>query len=411
MTTKKDFLTVRNNFLQRLDNYTDEEIKNIADSYDYYADNYKNKFKLKSFLRVYDLLNEIIRTILKNNLIYIYYNGCSQNLKEYVLKVEYDELEPLYNELSDAGKKLNKRLMKSAHGKLIIRDLLSYAPLISINRMLRKLLSDSTDEIFYNFNEMFTLLEKTGMNHKEMIDATLCIVAINIYNGIYDDGLDSMEAEEIKRAHRLIESEYLSKIETKDEYDINAISLAFSILGFPNATSVNCVFEKIDRKRTDSLNEVKVVHKPIKVEEEPKISRSEYYEGMKIISQYYDLETSTVKRILKISEIQYVVTIMQNLYFSSATIEKFITKALKKHKNISALDRYLDLSQKIDYYKGELDIENLDKTLHDLVNEYITSSAQDKDFWLSSINEELENLENILNQNHNYELGIKKSQE
>lgn len=410
MTIKKDFLTTNNNVLRILDIYTNDQIEKIADSYYYYSTSFKDKRIFKSFLRIYNLLNEIARIILKNNMTSFYYSEDSQNLDEYVLRVEYDELEPLYDSLSKSGKKLNKRLIKHIHAKIIKRDFINYSVLISTNKILRMLLSDKIEDIFYDFNSMFVLLEKAGMNNKEMINATLSIVAININNGIYDDKLDSIEVEFIKRAHRLIENGYLSKIDTNDEYDIDAIIKAFSLLGYPNPSAVSNIFEKIDKKRTND-DTPKSTMESLKVEFEPVISKADYYEGIKIISNYYDLDNCTLKRILRMSEIQYVVMIMQSLDFSSGTIESFITKALKKHKKLSALDRYLDLSKKIEYYKSELDIENLDHTLHELVDEYIKSSNKDKDFWLSSINEELEALENILNRNHNYELGIKKSQE
>lgn len=411
MTTNKDFLVSRKELLQTLDSYTDNQIDSIAESFNYYSDNVRNRFKAESIIKVYNLLNEIMKIIIRNNLLSIYYNGYSEHLDEYELKVEYDELEPFYDDLSKRSKKTNKWLTKHAHYRLIKRDLLHFATLISTNGILRDLLTERSDSIFYKFNEMFTLFEEMGMNKQDIISATLCIVANNIYNGIYTDTAEGIEFEDIKKAHHLLEDEYLLKIETKEECNIDSIIKAFSLLGYSKPESLSSVFEKIDKKKLNEDKTPKINTESLKVEVEPMISKNDYYEGMQIISKYYDLENHILKKTLRIAEIQYVVTIMQNLDFSGSTIETFISKALKKHKSISALDRYLDLSNKIEYYKGIKDIESLDRTLHDLVNEYINSSSKDKEFWLTSINEELEALENILNQDHNYELGIKKTEE
>ena len=411
MTTNKDFLVSRKELLQTLDSYTDNQIDSIAESFNYYSENVRNRFKSESIIKVYNLLNEIMKIIIRNNLLSIYYNGYSEHLDEYELKVEYDELEPFYDDLSKRSKKTNKWLTKHAHYRLIKRDLLHFATLISTNGILRDLLTERSDSIFYKFNEMFTLFEEMGMNKQDMISATLCIVANNIYNGIFTDTAEGIEFEDIKKAHHLLEDEYLLKIETKEECNIDSIIKAFSLLGYSKPEALSSVFEKIDKKKKSEDKTPKINTESLRVESEPMISKNDYYQGMQIISKYYDLENHILKKTLRIAEIQYVVTIMQNLDFSGSTIETFISKALKKHKCISALDRYLDLSNKIEYYKGIKDIESLDRTLHDLVNEYINSSSKDKEFWLTSINEELEALEDILNQDHNYELGIKKTQE
>ena len=411
MITKKDFLTTNNSLLQVLDKYTNDQIEKIADSYNYYPASFTDKVKLKSFLKVHRLLNEIIRVIVKNNLTSIYYNNYAQNLDDFVLRVNYDELEPLYDDLSKSGKKINERLMKYVHSRLIKREFIPLASIIRTNRLLRKILTNKTNDIFYDFKEAFELFQKMGMNNREMIDATLCIVSCNIYNGIYVDSQTSMEIEEIKKAHHLIEYDYLSIMETKREFDVNSLVIAFSLLGIPNISAVSTILEKANRKRISEDETTKITIEPVKIELKSTISKAHYHLVMKTISNYYDLENCTVKGILKMSEIQYVVSLMQSLDFSNESIDTFITKSLKKHKSISALDRYLDLSKKIEYYKDERDIEELDKTLHELVNEYINCSGEDKDFWLSSINEELESLESLLNKNHSYELGIRKSQE
>lgn len=397
--------------LQILDNYTNDQIDSITDSYFYYSKSFVKKLKSKTFLKVYNLLNEIIRTIAKNNLISIYYGDYSQSLSEYELRVEYEELEPLYDDLSESGKKLNKWMMRRSHAKVIKRDVNNFASLISTNRLIRKVLTGKSNDIIYDFNELFSFFEKMDMNNKDMINATINIIQMNINNGIYSIELDSMEINDIIRAHRIIQDEYLNKVNTNEEYDIESLMRAFSLLGYPNPYALKSFLEKINKKKSTNEKPIKLNCGSLKVEQTPMIAKSDYYQGMQMISKYYDLDNGILKKTLKISEIQYVVTIMQNLNFSSTTIENFITKALKKHKKLSAIDRYLDLSEKIEYYKSNLDIENLDRTIHELVDEYVNSSSNDKDFWLSSINEELEALENLLNRSHNYELGIKKSQE
>ena len=161
--------------LQTLDNYTNDQIDSITDSYFYYSKSFVEKLKSKTFLKVYNLLNEIIRTIAKNNLISIYYGDYSQSLSEYELRVEYEELEPLYDDLSESGKKLNKWMMRRAHAKVIKRDVNNFASLISTNRLIRKVLTGKSNDIIYDFNELFSFFGKMDMNNKDMINATIYI--------------------------------------------------------------------------------------------------------------------------------------------------------------------------------------------------------------------------------------------
>ncbi len=434
----KDYLTVNSNLEKALDEYTEQQIEGIASSFDYYTEKDLSKIKLKALVDDYRKIIDIIKVIVKSNLLSAYYNYFSDDVSDFAITINFDEIDTLINNLytKKLANKLFRATLKTTHSKMIKYRFKSLTDLIRTNRLLKRFITGNTNEIIYNFDDIFRLLMKLNLNNNELMEATICIVANNIFNGMLEE-YEFQEDEKIKnptdgirKAHYLIQTYYLDRMNDKKDIDREKILEAFILLGYPNIYAISPVLEKMRIKREPEKKEKVYIKKNIESKidkadktdgkEEvqtnkdtslPVIDKMTYHEGVEIINRYYNLDTGAFSKVLKMSEIQYVVSVMQSLNFSSRTIETFISKALKRHKNIGALDRYLDLSQKIDYYKEERDIEQLDKTLHDLVDEYIKSSSEDKEFWLTSINEELEALESLLNRTHNYELGIKKSQE
>lgn len=394
-------LNIKEKFLNLLEQYTFSYIDDILKSYEFIK-NEKDEYRF--------ITNQITRILLKHNLEAIY-TSSEPKKYEFTLNVgdKADDEFAKYNE--KAGNPLEERLwrldFKLVLKQYIVEDFLQFYSEISFNKRIYDLLNHINCEYVKSFVTLFELLQNMKLSGQDFFDITLYIMTINIDNGI----LNASYQDYINEAHRLIKDGYYDCIKNNTKIQIDSIIKAFELLNYPNIEKAKFILNKRINKKEKIVQKPAIIE-PAVVQKKGIIAKSTYYEGCKIIGQYYNIDEDLVIRELSVNEIVYVTEIMQSLNFEEETIYKFLRSAYKMHKTLNPVDRYLDLSSKIEYFKEVADISSLDKTLRQFLHEYtIATDPSDKEFWLNSLDEELRKLEGIINNDYSYELNRNKSQD
>lgn len=357
------------------------------------------------------VLNLIAINIIRHNLMEAYsspeeinkifnINDSGYNDELYIEYCEAIEASP--SRYDKVTKFLRSRLKSGLVKSTIKRITRKIHSSLSSKKRLHDYVSEISKEPYINFEELFDIFNYLSLNNSDQLGITLYIMILNIKNNILNTKLNN----EIIEAHELIKR--VSHDPTDDDVtiDIYRIVEALKLIKFPNIE----IAEKILSKKTIEKKEKVKPTTPVVMFQ--KTINPDYAEGYKAIENYYSITNNTLKKILKMDEIIYVVNIMQSLNFSEDTINKFLKTAYKKHKELRCIDRYLDISNKIDYLKEIEDVSSLRASLKDLFREYLTAKTdEDKEFWFNAIDEELLKLEDITMDNYSYELSKNKSQE
>lgn len=396
-------------------NFTKEKFLSLLNSYTiYYIDNLLSNYK---YIRLEDekanITNEISRIIIKHNLEEIY--SCLEP-KKYKFTVDVgnkaDKEFTQYNHhalnnVTTTTEELYRFAFKHPLKRFLVRDFWSFYYKIKFNKDINNLLNGTISNHLIDFEALFDLFKDMNLNSQDMLDTTLYIMTLNINNGILEDE----QQDPLMEPHRLIRDNY-NGMENLDDTQICPIITALEYLNYPNIETVIVVLNKrIEKEQVPETPQPIVKEKPVQ-KKNVYIEKSLYNDGIKKIAAYYDIEDNSLTKRLSVNEIVYVVGIMQSLKFDDEVVNRFLKTAYKRHKDFSPIDRYLDLSAKIDYFRQIDDVEAIHTALKEIFREYtLASNDKDKEFWLNSLDEELSAFDNIAKDNYVYELTKNKPQE
>lgn len=395
-------MDIKDKFLKLLDNYTFCYIDELLSDYLFIKNNTDNELNI--------LTNKICKVIMKHNL-EMFYNNIEKQKYKFVINIP-DKTDTLFAEYNMGTKTtvvehLYRWGFKYLLKKYIIKEFEFFCKKIDFNKRTSRFLRYNNSEYFTDFESLFELFQNMHLNNQDMLDFTLYIMTTNLNKGI----LNKEEQNPVMKAHQLISDNYYG-MANLDASQINPIIEALECLNYPNTDIAWVVLNKRIEKYEMLRDSKSLSGDAPNNKETAIIDKALYFEGMELISKYYNVEKDTLTKRLSVNEIVYVVGIMQSLNFDDVVLNKFLKTAYKKHKSLSPIDRYLDLSNKIAYYIEIDDVKAIDKTLKEILREYtLASNDTNKAFWLNSLDEELRSLDSIINDDYTYELTKNKSQE
>ena len=213
-----------------------------------------------------------------------------------------------------------------------------------------------------------------------------------------------------KNIHQKINEHYFS---IQDSYTEDDIYIFIEQLRKLNLSEKYCqiltnylINEINKRKNKQTISTQKYTPKKIVKSETTSLSKKEINTLYRELCTYYNPDTKVITRYLTLQEIIYCLSIMRKLNFNKESLSLFLKTVEKfnRQQEVNPLSQYIELYNKLLYYKDRLDLEDDLSSIESIIQEMFIVSDKDYVEWKKLLAEELSNLLRSLSGNHDYEI-------